>query len=428
MPLHDEGGPAAPRTAPRPQPAAEPDVLEQLMFPPASLDPYPLYERLRSRHPVYKSRFGAYLVSRYTDVAHVLKHHELFPGVPEEEMARMFPQGVGHQAYEVLVTSLVGSNPPKHTRLRGLVGSEFTARRVAGLRAGIEALADRLVAELAERLRSGETVDLHRTVSVPMPLHVMSDLLGVPHAERERLAVLVPAMMNVVDPAARPEAVAAADAAFHELGAYFDELIAQRRREPAGDLVSALVSVHDDDADRLGDGELRTLLFTLWSAGFETTATGIDNAVVALTREPRHRKWLTAGEQEALAFADETLRHDPSVQVAPGIRVAAGDVELSGTKIPAGAHVRLMLGAACRDPEVYPEPDRFDPARTGTTPLSFGSGIHYCLGAGLSRLEMSVLLPRLHRALPELAAAGPPGRRRSVPLRDFDSLLVTLEK
>jgi cytochrome P450 len=405
----------------------QPDVLEQLMFPPSSLDPYPLYRRLREESPVYPSRFGAHLISRHADVNHVLKHHELFPGVPEEDMARMFPQGVGHEAYQVLVTSLVGSNPPKHTRLRGLVGSEFTFRRVDGLRAGITELADKLVADLAERLRSGETVDLHRSVSIPMPLHMISDLLGVPQDERQRLSVLVPAMMNVVDPAAPPDAVAAADAAFRELGTFFDALIEERRRRPADDLVSDLVSVHDGDMDRLAEDELRTLLFTLWSAGFETTATGIDNAVLALAEQPDHRRWLAGDDKQVRAFVDETLRHDPSVQVAPGIRVAAQDTELSGCKIPAGTHVRLMLGAASRDPEAYPDPDRFDPGRTGTPALSFGAGIHYCLGAGLTRLEMSVLLPRLHQALPTLALAGPPGRRRSVPLRDFDSLLVRLD-
>ncbi|MEU3875382.1 MULTISPECIES: cytochrome P450 [Streptomyces] len=402
------------------------DVLDLLLSPPAHLDPYPLYAWLRTHAPVHPSAYGAHLISRYADVEHVLKHPELFPGVPEDALARMFPLAVGHEAYEVLVTSLVGSNPPKHTRLRGLIGRDFTTRRVGSLRAGIEDLAGRLVTEAAERLRAGENVDLHAAVSVPMPLHVISDLLGVPHADRSRLAVLVPAMMNVVDPAATPEAVAAADAAFRELGTYMSQLVADRRRTPRDDLVSALVSVHDDDSDRLSDDELRTLLFTLWSAGFETTATGIDNALLALIDRPELGHWLEGTERQAAAFAEETLRYDPSVQVAPGIRFAAEPVVLSGVKVPAGAQVRLMLGAAGRDEAAFPEPDRFLPGRAGAAPLSFGAGIHYCLGAGLSRLEMTALLPRLHRELPGLALAGPPGRRRSIPLRDFSSLTVTL--
>ncbi|MEU3654415.1 cytochrome P450 [Streptomyces sp. NPDC032161] len=402
------------------------DVLQLLMSPPAHLDPYPVYAWLRENAPVCASAYGAFLISRYADVEFVLKHPEIFPGVSEEAMAQMFPQAVGHEAYEVLVTSLVGSNPPRHTRLRGLIGREFTSRRVGGLRASVDSLADRLVDEAAERLRAGEAVDLHTAVSLPMPLHVISDLLGIPSADRSRLAVLVPAMMNVVDPAASPEAVSAADAAFCELGEYLDGLIAERRRAPRDDLVSALVLVHDEDHDRLGDDELRTLLFTLWSAGFETTATGIDNALLVLIERPETRKWLLGDESGTAAFVEETLRHDPSVQVAPGIRFAAMDTVLSGVTIPRGTQVRLMLGAASRDPAAYPQPDEFLPGREGAAPLSFGAGIHYCLGAGLSRLEMTAVLPRMQRRLPALALDGPPGRRRSIPLRDFTSLVVRL--
>ncbi|MFI5941663.1 cytochrome P450 [Streptomyces uncialis] len=407
-------------------PAPGRDVLELLMSPPAHLDPYPVYAWLRENAPVYASKYGAYLISRYADVQYVLKHPEVFPGASEDAMAQMFPQAAGHEAYQVLVTSLVGSNPPKHTRLRGLIGKEFTSRRVGGLRAAVESLADRLVGAVAERLRAGDTVDLHTALSLPMPLHVISDLLGIPSADRSRLAVLVPAMMNVVDPAASPEAVEAADAAFRELGDYLGGLIAERRSTPRDDLISALVLVHDDDYHRLSDSELRTLLFTLWSAGFETTATGIDNALLALIERPETRKWLLGDESSAAAFVEETLRHDPSVQVAPGIRFAATDTVLSGVTIPQGTQVRLMLGAASRDPAACQQPDDFVPGRDGATPLSFGAGIHYCLGAGLSRLEMTVLLPRLQRALPALALDGPPGRRRSIPLRDFTSLKVRL--
>ncbi|GAA4461858.1 cytochrome P450 [Phytohabitans houttuyneae] len=401
------------------------DVLIRLMMPDAVQNPYPIYAELLEHSPIYRSQFGAYLVCRYSDAEFVLKHPELFPGVHPEAMEQMFPQAAEHEAYEVLVTSLVGSNPPKHTRLRHLVGNGFTARRVADLRASMEAWSDRMLAELVERLHAGETVDLHNSVSLPMPMHMISDLLGVPESDRRQLARQVPEMMNVVDPAASPEAVLAADAAFQDLGGYFDGLIEERRRAPRDDLVSALVSARDEGSDRLTDAELRNLLFSLWAAGFETTATAIDNAVLLLLEEPSRAAWLDTAERTA-AFVDETLRYEPSVQVAPGIRFAAEAVELSGYELPEGAQVRLMLGAASRDPAAYRDPDVFDPGRTGPHPLSFGSGIHYCLGAGLARLEMGVLLPRLYKAAPNLALAGPPVRRRSVPLRDFNSLPVTL--
>lgn len=404
-------------------PPGPPDVLIQLMGESAREDPYPIYSWLREKAPVYPSMFGATLISRFDDCLFVMKDAELFPGANEDELARSFPQAIEHPAFEVLVTALVGCNPPKHTRLRHLVGREFTARRVAGLKADIEQITDGLLDRVEQQLADGGTVDLHRMVSVPVPLHVIAELVGVPEADRAELAVEVPQMMNVVDPTASPAAVQAADDAFANLGRYFDHLIAERRAKPREDLVSALVSEHDVDADRLSDAELRNLLFTLWAAGFETTATAIDNAVLTLMRYPDSGSWLESADG-ADAFIEEVLRFDPPVQVAPGIRFAARDCEVGGHAITAGTQVRLMLGAALRDPLAYDDPDRFDPARKGPQPFSFGAGIHYCLGAGLSKLEMAVLLPKLRARLPGLRLAAPPQRRRSIPLRDFESLVV----
>ncbi|MFV2103463.1 cytochrome P450 [Micromonospora sp. LOL_024] len=411
------------------EPAVEetPDALIQLMSPAATEDPYPIYARLRETAPVFPSRFGAYLVTRYADVEFVLKHSDLFPGARPEAMAEMFPQAVEHEAYDVLVSSLVGSNPPKHTRLRQLIGRGFTSRRVAALQMSMELWSDRLLAGVSDRLNDGETVDLHSTVSVPMPMHMISDLIGIPEPDRERLAEQVPEMMNVVDPAASPDAVRRADDAFRELGEYFDVLIEQRRRDPRDDLVSALVSARDDGDGRLDDAELRNLLFTLWSAGFETTATAIDNAVLLLLADQARGSWLDT-EDGTRRFVEETLRYEPSVQVAPGLRFAAEPVVLGDALIPQGAQVRLLIGAANRDPAAYPDPDVFDPSRGGPMPLSFGAGIHYCLGAGLAKLEIGVLLTRLRMTMPGLTLAGPPLRRRTVPLRDFVSVPVKLAR
>ncbi|GLY30393.1 cytochrome P450 [Kineosporia sp. NBRC 101731] len=407
---------------------AEPDVLMQLLMPEGRDDPYPIYARLRHESPLYASQFGAYLISRHEDVDRVLKRADLFPGVDPEMMDQMFPQAVEHEAFEVLVTALVGSNPPKHTRLRGLIGNGFTARRLAGLRHGLEHRTEQVLADVAERLRSGETVDLHESISMPIPMHMISDLIGIPEADRRRLAQGVPEMMNVVDPAATPEAVQRADEAFRALGEYLDGLIARRRSDPRDDLVSMLVAARDEESGRVDDKELRNLLFTLWSAGFETTATAIDNAVLLLLADPSRSRWLE-NEQSTASFVTETLRYEPSVHVAPGIRFAAQDVELSGGTVPAGAQVRLLIGSANRDGEVFENGDTFDPGRptvASARPLSFGAGIHYCLGAGLSMVEMGVLLPRLHHLFPSLVLAGPPVRRRSIPLRDFAAIPVRL--
>ena len=416
---------------PPPYPSApgEPDrdVLIRLMEPQATQDPYPIYAWLREHAPAYYSQFGTYVLSRHADVEFVLKHADLFPGVRPEAMAQMFPQAAEHEAYQVLVTSLVGSNPPKHTRLRRLIGNGFTARRMADLTTGLERWADVVLAEAADRLRAGETIDLHSAVSAPMPMHMISDLIGIPTADRRRLAERVPDMMNVVDPAAGPEAVQRADDAFAELGEYLEDLIRLRRADPADDLISAMISTRNDEPDQLDDDELRTLFFTLWAAGFETTATAIDNAVILLLADGSRAKWLQTPEGTS-AFVAETLRYEPSVQVAPGIRFAAETVQLGEETIVGGSQVRLLIGAANRDRDAFTDADSFDPARTGgAKPLSFGAGIHYCLGAGLAQVEMAVILPKLHAAFPGLALAGPPERRRSIPLRDFVRLPVTLE-
>jgi cytochrome P450 len=403
--------------------AGQLDVMSRLMGDEGREDPYPIYAWLREHAPVYRSTPGTVMLSRYDDCVFVLKNTQLFRGADEAELAQVFPQATTHPAFAALVTSLVGSNPPKHTRLRHLVGRDFTPRRVAGLQAGIARFVDRLLDEVEERLAGGEAVDLHRTVSVAVPLHVFAELVGIPDADRAVLAVEVPRFVKVVNPMASPEVVAAADVAIANLGRCFDNLIAERRQRPREDLVSALVTEHDAETDRLSDVELRNLLYNLCAAGFDTTATAIDNAILTLLHHPESVSWLdTAAGTDA--FTDEVVRLEAPVQVAPGIRFAARDVEIGGQFVAAGTQIRLILGSALRDPAAYPDPDRFDPSRGGPPSISFGAGIHYCLGTHLAKLEMGILLPALHRRLPGLKLAEPPQRGRSILFRGFKSLTV----
>jgi cytochrome P450 len=404
-------------------PTSQLDVLSRLASDEGRADPYPIYAWLREHAPVYHSDFGAVLLSRYEDCAFVLRNTQLFRGADDAELAQVFPQATTHPAFAALVTSLVGSSPPKHTRLRHLVGRDFTPRRVAGLQAGIERFVAELLDEVAARLADGEAVDLHRAVSVAVPLHVFAELVGIPEADRPLLAVEVPRFVKVVNPMASPEVVDAADAAVARLGQCFDDLIAERRARPREDLVSALVVDRADESDRLSDDELRNLLYNVCAAGFDTTATAIDNAMLMLIRDPESAAWLDTAERTE-AFVDEVVRLEAPVQMAPGIRFAAEDVKIAGEPVPAGTQIRLILGAALRDPAAYPDPDRFDPARSGPPSISFGAGIHYCLGTHLAKLEMGILLPALHRRLPGLTLAEPPQRGRAVLYRGFKSLTV----
>ncbi|MEV0375180.1 cytochrome P450 [Streptomyces sp. NPDC050636] len=387
-------------------------------------DPYPLYAWLRTHAPVYFSEaLGAYVLTRYADCERVLRNPADFPAAAESDLMRMLPQAGEHEAYRVLLTSVVNRNPPDHTRLRRLVARAFTPRRIEALKPDVDRIAAGLVAEVAARGERGGTVDLHSVLAVPVPLHVVAQLLGVPEEDRQRLADLVPRMINVIDPAADHAAMADADQAFHELGDCLWQVVEARRKEPRDDLISALVAIGEQDGDRLTDDELRTMLFTLWAAGFETAATAIDICVLTLLAHPEHRQSLQRYE-DALRFVDEVLRWDVAGQISTGFRFAARDTDFGGFTVPAGAQIRLLFGAANRDPEVNPDPDRFDPFRENPRSLAFATGIHHCLGVNLARMEMAAVLTAIATSLPGLALAGPPVRRRSVPLRDFLSVPV----
>jgi cytochrome P450 len=405
------------------------DILAQLMTS-GEVDPYPLYGWLREKAPVfYSEQVGAYMLSRYADCERVLKDHRTFRSVDQSVVAEMFPQATVHEAYRLLLSAIVAQNPPAHTRLRQLVSREFTPRRVEGLRPGIERICDELLDEAAEAMHDGAVVDLHATVSMPLPLRVLAELLGVPPGDLPALSVLVPKMLHVVNPAATATEIQEASAAFREFGAYLEEMIAVRRRTPSDDLISALVTARQADSDRLSDDELRTMLFALWAAGFETPAIAVDNGVLTLLRQPEHAGGL-ADRAAAQDFIDELFRWETPGSISTSRRYATEAVNFGGYELPAGAQVRLLLNAANRDPLAYPDPDRFDPGRTRTAPtsLAFGAGIHFCLGAGLARLEITILLRKLTERLPGLQLAGEPVRRRSIPLRDFSSFNVCLDR
>lgn len=392
-------------------------------------DPYPHYAWLREHAPVFWSdRVGAYMLTRYADCERVLKDHSTFRSVDQDVMAEMFPQATIHEAYRILLTAVVAQNPPNHSRLRRLVARDLTPRRVEAMRPKIEGICDELLGAAYTRMRDGEVVDLHQIISVPLPLRVLAELVGVPAADLPELSVMVPRMLHVVDPAATSAEIEDAGKAFGEFGDYLDGLVAERRARPADDLVSALVRAQRSDADdRLTEDELRTMLFALWAAGFETPAIAVDNGVLALLRDPSLARWLS-DDARTTTFVDELFRWETPGSISTSRRYATADVDFGGYRVPRLGQIRLLLCSADRDPLVYPEPDVFDPSRIGSQPtsLAFGAGIHFCLGSGLARLEIAVLFRKLAGMLDSLRLADEPVRRRSIPLRDFSSFAVRL--
>jgi cytochrome P450 family 114 len=388
-------------------------------------DPHPYLAWVRENVPVHRHPSGFYVVSRHADVRWIVRS-PLMRGPEADELARKYPRALAHRAVRLLVGTIAMENPPHHTRIRRLISRDFTVARVEALRPGIEEMVEGLLDAVEEPLRDGAVVDLHRHLSLPVSNNVIAELLGVPPADRPPLIAVVVRTLQAMDAAATPAQLDDADDASQGLEDYFARLIAERRRNPGDDLVSALITGRPD-ADGLDEDELMSMVWGLWSGGFESTAAALDNAILTLLAHPGQAHRLAGGPKEVKAFVNEALRYDSPVTVSGVVRIPAEPVVVGGVEIPADVDVRVMLGAANRDPEAFPDPDRFDPTRNTTASLGFGGGIHYCLGAALAQVEIASALTGLHRRLPGLALAAEPRRRRAVlPLRACETLPVRL--
>ena len=365
------------------------EILQELLSPAGRADPFPLYAAVHRLGPVLPVTDDVFLVAGYAATDEVLRNPAFeIPSEPSDQ-----------PALQLMQRSILRANPPDHGRMRSLIAQVFTPRRVATLRPAIEAAVDVLLGDLLDDLQA--EVDFMDRFAFQLPVTVICELLGVPPDDRHRfrpLASDLTAALELTD-----ASDASADAAARELGEYF----AGRIRDPGADgLVSALVAARDAGDGRLSDEELLANLILLLVAGFETTTDLLGNGLAILLREPS----LVPDE----TFVEEVLRYDSPVQVTT--RTARIDAEISGTAIPAGAGLVLLLGAANRDPQRFPQPDRFDPSRTGNKPLSFGAGAHICLGNSLARLEATIAFGRLRE----------PARRDRLVLRGYQSLPVRL--
>ncbi|KOV84605.1 cytochrome P450 [Nocardia sp. NRRL S-836] len=403
------------------------DVLSELARPEALLDPYPLLTRLRTLDPVHLTANDVYLISRYADGRTVMENSALFRNPEPDEVAQLFPAAHRHRSQQLLLNSVALRNPPAHTRLRRPVARAFTASRMDALRPGVERICDQLLAPVAERYLDGEVVDLNRTLAVPLPLAVFGELLGVPAEDRAWLQKLVPSALAAMRPDSGEEELCAADEANSVIERYFLDLAERRRSDPGEDLVSLLVAVHDDEPDVLSADDLMSMLWGLWAGGLATTTTAVDYGVLAMIDHPEEVRWLRGGPAEALAFVDELLRYEAPAMSTAISRFAQQDVELSGVAVPKGADLRVLFPACNRDPDAFPSPDTFDPSRKHLhrNHLTFGHGLHYCLGAALARMELAAVLPKILSRLPDMVLHEQPALHQAVPVRVFVSLLVS---
>jgi len=371
-------------------------------------NPYPVYEAIRAHGNLVEVKPGLMVAVGYAECDRALRETRLRVQ-DAEAYDRIYPDWRAHSSLRGYIDSILYRNPPDHTRMRRLVSTGFTPRRVAALRPAIEQVVQRLLDRMAEIGADGSPVDFIAEFASRLPIAVISASLGVPEDDQVWFRATATDLTIALEGITNASRLAVADTAMDELSAYFIELIDDRRRHPADDTVSALVQDHDADGDRLAEGELVGNMMLLLTAGFETTSFLLGHALLLAFEYPDLAARLRTEPGLASGYVEEVLRFEPPVQATS--RWAAADVDLLGTTVPAETKLVLILGAGNRDPRRFPRPERFDPDRPDIQPLSFGAGCHFCLGAPLSRMEAQIALPRLLRRFPDLAAAGPPTPR-----------------
>jgi cytochrome P450 len=361
-------------------------------------DPYPYYRRLRTEDPMHVSPFGAFVASRHAEVSLVLRDKRFGKDFIERTKRRYGPSAMQEPIFRSMSHWMLQQDPPDHTRLRGLVAKAFTARRVEDMRPRIQQVVDQTIDAVIGRRQ----MDLIEDFAFRLPVTIICDMLGIPEEHREvfyrssrdggRLLDPVPLSRAEIDQANASNAMAQM---------YFQQLFELRRRNPGNDLTTQLVQA-EEDGSKLSNEELTANIILLFGAGHETTVNLIGNGLLALHRNPDQLALLKANPSLVTNAIEEFLRYDSSVQLTG--RVTLEEIEdLGGKTIPKGETVLCLLGSANRDPAVYPDrPEQLDVTRPNVKPLSFGGGIHHCLGAQLARIEAEIAIATLLRRLPDL--------------------------
>lgn len=375
-------------------------------------DPYPVYRTLRDEHPLYYCEArGVWVLSRFDDVwdavhdpATFCSGQGVFPGMGEYKPDQMLPV-------------MIMMDPPRHTQLRSLVNRAFTRRRIADREEAIRGIAR----DLVEALADAGGGDLVEDLAKPLPTIVIADLLGVPREDRKAFRHWSDQLVqdNPDDPAAATRAMEGGAS----LIAYFADLIAERRRSPRDDLLTALITAEIDEKG-LSEDELFGMCVLLLVAGNETTTNLVSNSAVLFAQHPEQWRAIAADVSLLPGAIEECLRFDSPVQALA--RTLTRTVEIHGQTMEEGEKVLLVYGSANRDEREFSEPDDFDIERTVDRQLAFGHGIHFCLGAPLARLEAQIAYSELLRRSPEWTVTGDPERMHSGPIRGLSRLPVSL--
>ncbi len=386
-------------------------------------DPYRQYAALREHDPVHRSPLEVWVLFRYEDVVRVLRDPSLSvqvdnatPTARMQMFAEQAPAEVERGAHAIL-----NIDPPDHTRLRRLVSKAFTPKMVQELRPRIQQLVDDALDTMGAR---GEA-DLIGDLAFPLPFTVISEMLGMPDGNRDEVRGWSHTLTKTLDPILSPEEVEASIGAANNMMAHIENVLAWKREHPADDLLSGLLAA-EDEGDRLSQIELLDQVILLYVAGHETTVNLIGNATLALLEHPEQLALLRADPALDGGAVEELLRYDSPVQFSR--RITTADLDVDGTTVPKGSFMLTCLGSANHDGERWGRTaDQLDLGRTDANQhMSFGNGIHHCLGSSLARTEAQVAIGTLVRRFPNLALAGLPERNGRVVLRGLESLPVTV--
>lgn len=379
-------------------------------------DPFPYYHALRAHDPVHRCPDGTVLLTRYHDLVAVYRDFKRFSSDKTREFRPKFGPG---PLYDQHTTSLVFNDPPLHTQVRKLFGEALAPRAVEAMEPSLVALVDRLLDRIEEMGR----FDLIEHYAGAIPVEVIGNFLRIPHGDRGPLRGWSLAILGALEPVLTPEQMQRGNRAVSEMYQYLKGLVAERRRNPSDepdDILSRLIKGDPATGYKLDEFQLLHQCIFLLNAGHETTTNLIGNGIVALLHHPEELARLRAEPQLIGTAVEELLRYESPNQF--GNRRATEDCEIGGARITAGTYLHLCIGAANRDREVFPDPDRLDIARSPNRHLAFGSGIHTCAGLNVARLEGRIAISRIFARFPELRIAGTPVRSRRARFRGFISV------
>lgn len=381
-------------------------------------NPYPALKELRQAgKPVWHEETGMFLAARYNDANAVLRTKTLGRIFTHKE-----PESQWNEFNWLHSDSLLDSEPPKHTRLRSLVGKAFSRSRIEGLRPEVERIANLLLDEAENKLATSGKFDIIADYAEPLPVKVIAALLGFPDEDEHLLRPWSQSIVKMYEVNPSLEAQAEAQQAAHEFAEYVRDLMNKRKAQPGEDLISELATV-EEAGEKLNAQELIATCVLLLNAGHEASVNGFGNGMVATFERPDQLELLRKNPRGVTDSAiEEFLRFDAPLHLFE--RTATADTEIGGVMVKTGQKIASLLGSANRDETVFDRADELDLTREQNPHIGFGAGIHFCLGAPLSRIEMSASLPLLFERFPDLSLAEEPKRRPTFVLRGYESVFV----